>query len=152
MGRKSFKENPLLVTCPYCVAAPGFSCTEEGYVLTTCHKERYVQARLSIPNRSGVPRTKPLSLVCPHCKAMPLRTCTGPPPFRDPKPIHKARWLAAERVDNTIRKARGQAKKESLSIAPIEDRPWLKENTEAPSNDVVSAETMAKIEEMKKRA
>lgn len=119
------KHNPLSVRCPVCTAKVREKCWHDGWQLEVPHVERYTLAYQQVPAAILAPKTKPMSIRCPHCKAMPLRSCVGPPPFRDPKPTHKARYLAAEKIDKAILKARGAKPKVSLIDKPPEERPWL---------------------------
>lgn len=148
----TYKPKPLTARCPRCDSMPGFACTEQGWPLVTPHDERFQRALANRPPLKD-PRTKPLSVRCPHCKAMPMRVCTNPPPFRDPRPIHKARYLAAERIDNAIRKARGLDKRKSLADKPMEERPWLGEgNTENPVVIPLTEPELEMIKEMRRKS
>lgn len=114
----------MKVTCPECGQLPYHKCLVDGFPLPVCHEARFQQALLQ-NTRHVEDRTMPVLMVrCPHCGAMPRRNCTGPAPFRDPKPTHKARYLAAQAVDNTVRRARGSPKRVDLSELPFEERPW----------------------------
>lgn len=117
---------PLLVDCPQCRAKAGIKCVEQGFILEHVHLERFALARLRQTPPARDPDTPILMVRCPRCGAPPRRTCYGPPPARDPKPYHKERWLAKERVDNEIRKSRGQAPK---SIG----KPWLEDRAVPPN-------------------
>lgn len=147
------RKNPVTVTCRECNSAPGFACTEQGYPLVVCHEVRYQQALLQQKAPLNAPKTKPLSVQCPHCGAMPLRTCVGPPPYRDPKPIHKKRYLAAQKIDNAILRARGRQPKPRFIELPTDQRPWLQPaNTEAPPVDVLSPRALAEIKRIRDEA
>lgn len=122
---------PMLAVCWTCGADPGIKCMEQGFELEIPHLARWQTAEQQQRRAPERQHTKPLSLRCPHCGAMPNRQCQGPPPYRNPVSLHKARYLAAEKIDNTINKARGRVPGVSAAELPPEERPWLK-NKERP--------------------
>jgi rRNA maturation protein Nop10 len=112
---------PLLAKCPQCGSEPGIKCVEQGFVLETVHPPRFAMARLQQTPAPRDPDVDILMVACPHCGAPPRRVCSGPPPARDPKPYHKARWLAKEKLDNAIRQSRGKPPKSY-------GKPWLEDH------------------------
>lgn len=131
MSRPKKPTRPLLAKCPQCSALPGIKCTEQGFVMESVHTSRMSLAMLQQTEPPRDPKTNVMMVVCPECGALPRRICTGPPPARDPKPYHRRRYLAAERLDNQIREAHGSRKRVDSRQLPPEERPWVK-NRERP--------------------